>query len=363
MIDINAEYVQLARLALSGRQQDALMVVRRASRKFQSNYPDLHAQLKGLLSKIESDTSGSIRGSNPSSFASTESSSSMVFNNPDNTAQTKPVWNERIGREFIEIVQERNRSAELAEAGISPTRSLLLTGAPGVGKTMSARWLAQELGRPLVTLDLAAVMSSYLGQTGSNLKKVLTDHSQDGSVLFLDEFDAIAKKRDDLSDVGELKRLVNVLLQALDDWPADGMLIAATNHPEILDRAIWRRFDKVIEMPHPERNEIKALIIPRLKSLKVKNHIELANTISIIFNNRSFADLDNWITSVIRGSIINEKSIMDAFSDKISNETNHLDSPEKLELACSLIHSGLSQRKAAEITGIARDTIRKKMVI
>ncbi|MDU8428245.1 ATP-binding protein [Pseudomonas syringae pv. actinidifoliorum] len=361
MNDIYAEYVQLARLALSGRQQDALMVVRRATRKFQSDYPDLHSQLKIMLSKVDGDVSGSMRGSRPASFAPAESSPPMVFKNTTSAKIIQPVWNERIGRELNEIVQERERASELEEAGILPTRSLLLTGAPGVGKTMSAQWLAQELGRPLVTLDLATVMSSYLGQTGINLKKVITEHSHDGSVLFLDEFDAVAKKRDDAGDIGELKRLVNVLLQALDDWPANGMLIAATNHPEMLDRAVWRRFDKVIEMPYPERDEIKKFILPKLTSLKIKKHLELANTISIIFNNRSFADLDNWIKSVIRGSIINTKPLIDSFSDKISSEADNLDASKKLELACSLINSGVSQRKAAEITGIARDTIRKKM--
>lgn len=361
MNDIYAEYVQLARLALSGRQQDALMVVRRASRKFQSEYPELHSQLKTMLSKVESDSSGSIRGSQPSSFAPADNSSSMVFSDPTNAPVVQPIWNERVGRELTEIVQERERVSELEVVGILPTRSLLLTGAPGVGKTMSARWLAQELGRPLVTLDLAAVMSSYLGQTGNNLKKVIADHSKDGSVLFLDEFDAVAKKRDDSSDVGELKRLVNVLLQALDEWPASGMLIAATNHPEMLDRAIWRRFDKVIEMPDPEREEIRKFVAPKLKFLQIKNHVELANTISIIFNNRSFSELENWITSVARSSIITAIPMFDVFSEKISDEVDRLDTSEKIELACSLILSGLSQRKAADITGIARDTIRKKM--
>lgn len=361
MNDIHVEYVQLARLALSGRQQDALTVVRRASRKFQSEYPELHSQLKTMLSKVERDSSGSIRGTQPSSFAPAENSSSMVFSGQTSAPVVQPVWNERVGRELTEIVQEQERAAELEVVGLLPTRSLLLTGAPGVGKTMSARWLAQELGRPLVTLDLAAVMSSYLGQTGNNLKKVLADHSKDGSVLFLDEFDAVAKKRDDSSDVGELKRLVNVLLQALDDWPSSGMLIAATNHPEMLDRAIWRRFDKVIEIPYPEREEVRRFVAPKLKLLKINNHAEIANTISIIFNNRTFSDLENWMTSAARASVITAVPMIDALSERISSEVDRLDASDRLELACSLIHSGISQRKAAEITGIARDTIRKKM--
>ncbi|WLH74067.1 AAA family ATPase [Pseudomonas fluorescens] len=362
MNDIYAEYVQLARLALSGRQQDALLVVRRASRKFQSDYPDLHSQLKTVLSKAEGDHAGSIRGSTPSAFASQNQSSSMVFRNPSAKA-VQPIWNERVGRELNEIVLEREKAVELENAGIPPTRSLLLTGAPGVGKTMSAQWLAHKLGRPLVTLDLAAVMSSYLGQTGANLKSVLKEYSHEGALLFLDEFDAVAKKRDDASDIGELKRLVNVLLQALDEWPASGMLIAATNHPEILDRAIWRRFDRVIEIPLPQESEIVNFLIPRLKSLKIKKYNELSKTIAMVFDGRSFADLETWLTASARRAIITSSALAEVLLDGVCAEIQSSAAIDKIDFACNLVCSGLSQRKASEITGVARDTIRKKMSV
>jgi len=140
----------------------------------------------------------------------------------------------------------------LLKEGLAPARMLLFCGLPGTGKTMAAHWLAQELKLPLMTLNLATVMSSYLGKTGNNLKAVFDHAVARPCVLLLDEFDAIAKRRDDGSDVGELKRLVNVLLQALDDWPANSMLVAATNHGELLDPAVWRRFDVVINFEKPD---------------------------------------------------------------------------------------------------------------
>src|SRR5690606_32775240 len=107
--------------------------------------------------------------------------------------------------------------------------------------------------RPLLILDLASVMSSYLGRTGTNLRHVLDYAKSLDCVLLLDELDAIAKRRDDRGEIGELKRLVTVLLQQIDDWPPKSLLIAATNHADLLDPALWRRFDVTLEFPIPDR--------------------------------------------------------------------------------------------------------------
>jgi len=160
-----------------------------------------------------------------------------------------------------DVVEEYQKAELLTQAGVRPSRSILLSGPPGVGKTMTARWLAQEIGVPLVTMDLSTVVSSYLGSSGRNIKAVLDYAKSAPCVLLLDEFDAIAKKRDDDTDIGELKRVVNVVLLELDRWQEASLLVAATNHPQLLDSAVERRFDHHVTLELPgsrERSQIMA---------------------------------------------------------------------------------------------------------
>ena len=109
-------------------------------------------------------------------------------------------------------------------------------------------------------MDLATSISSYLGRSGQNIKHIFDYAKSFPSILLLDEIDAIAKRRDDASDLGELKRLVNVLLKELETWPSQSIIIAATNHPDLLDKAIWRRFDRTITFKTPEIGERKLLL-------------------------------------------------------------------------------------------------------
>ena len=162
--------------------------------------------------------------------------------------------------ELREVVEERHRAGELVAAGVPLTRTVLLTGPPGVGKSMTARWLALEFGVPLVSVNLAGVVSSFLGSSGRNIRSVL-EYAKSGScVLLLDEFDALAKRRDDESDIGELKRIVNVILLELDRWPENSLLVAATNHLQLLDEAVDRRFDRHLTIGLPGMRERSTIL-------------------------------------------------------------------------------------------------------
>lgn len=173
----------------------------------------------------------------------------------------RPIWAPEVGSVLEAIVNEWMNAGRLIEAGLNPSRTALLSGPPGVGKTLAAAYLAEQLNLPLVTLNLAAAVNSFLGKTGNNLVRVLAHAKAQPCVLLLDEFDAFAKRRDDGQDVGELKRVVNVLLQAIDEWPSTSLLVAATNHEELLDRAIFRRFDFWVRFPHSSQEQIEALLI------------------------------------------------------------------------------------------------------
>jgi len=177
--------------------------------------------------------------------------------NPDGTGL---VLDGTLIEELHEVVEERHRAGELASAGVALTRTLLLSGPPGVGKSMAARWLAQEIGVPLVSINLASVVSSFLGSSGRNIRSVLEYAKSGPCVLLLDEFDALAKRRDDESDIGELKRIVNVILLELDRWPQDSLLVAATNHLQLLDEAVDRRFDRHVEIGLPGAAERLAMV-------------------------------------------------------------------------------------------------------
>lgn len=148
----------------------------------------------------------------------------------------------------------------LDAAGVPRRNRILLYGPPGCGKTSTVEALANSLNRPLVTARVDGLMSSYLGETASNLRKLFDYASSDSYVLLLDEFDSLGKVRNDPSDHGELRRVVNAVLQQIDSYSGPSIIVAATNHPDVLDAALWRRFDVVAEMGLPDQHQIQSII-------------------------------------------------------------------------------------------------------
>lgn len=156
-----------------------------------------------------------------------------------------------IQRECKAIVVEHGRCSDLAAYGLAPRHKVLLHGAPGNGKTMLAEALAYELSVPFLRVKYGGLIDSHLGETGKNLQSILDYAKTAPCVLFLDEFDGIGMDRNDNRDVGEMRRITNQLLIAIERLPSSCVLVAATNADSLLDSALKRRFDFVIEVPAP----------------------------------------------------------------------------------------------------------------
>jgi hypothetical protein len=175
-----------------------------------------------------------------------------------------PVLPEQLERSIAALLEEWANAAKLRDAGVAPVTTALIFGAPGTGKTQLALWIAGQLSLPVVLARLDGLISSFLGTTSRNIGSLFAFAERYQCLLLLDEFDAIAKMRDDPQEVGEIKRVVNTLLQNLDNRRLAGPTIAITNHESLLDPAIWRRFDVQIGL-HVPPSSGRSMIIRRFE--------------------------------------------------------------------------------------------------
>jgi len=349
----------LARLALSGKPHDVTLFLNKAARRVRETDPAASEKLSAMVRAATSRSSALRREAGVPVPVDADSRLNLL-RIEHSTDAAKPVLTREVEAQIVGLVRERQSLDRLVASGILPTRSALFVGAPGVGKTMSARWIASELDLPLLILDLSAVMSSYLGRTGNNVRAVLDYAKRQDCILLLDEFDAIAKRRDDATEIGELKRLVTVLLQEIDEWPTNGILLAATNHPELLDPAIWRRFDMLVEFPKPRREEV-ASAIRSFFGLESDAAGEWADVLSILLDNTSFGEIEKRVSSLRRASVLDEVPLDDEIQRFIRARVADLPHSELMSLAERLAAvPGISQRAASEITGVSRMTIRKR---
>lgn len=214
-------------------------------------------------------------------------------------------------KEKLESVIAENRSTEkLYSYGLIPKRKILFCGSPGTGKTLSAKIMASVMGYPFVYVMFDSIVSSYLGETATNLRKIFDFIEQGKFVVLFDEFDIVGKKRDDPHEHGEIKRIVNNFMQMIDNYEGESILIAATNHQHLLDTAIWRRFDEIILFDIPDLTRREQLFNKYLRVLRRTDDftlIELAKKTA----NFSAADIAQVCQEALRKSIVHGKTEVD----------------------------------------------------
>lgn len=213
------------------------------------------------------------------------------------------ILNEKIKIVCNDLLEEHYRSDLLRSYGMEPRHRILLAGPPGNGKTSLAEALAESLSIPLFVVRYESLIGSYLGETSSRLKHIFEYSSSRRCVLFFDEFDTIGKERGDKHETGEIKRVVSSLLMQIDKLPSHVIIITASNHPELLDKAVWRRFQVKLFLPKPSEKEIEKLIRDTEKKLQKKFKFPVKMIASKLYG-ASFAEIQDFCDNITRKFIL-----------------------------------------------------------
>lgn len=215
-----------------------------------------------------------------------------------------------------ELVEEQHRADLLRSHNLEPRNRVLLAGPPGNGKTSLAEAIADALNAPFLVVRYEAIIGSYLGETAQRIGQVFEHARSRQCVLFFDEFDAIAKERGDLHETGEIKRVVSSLLLQIDALPTYVVVVTASNHPELLDRAVWRRFQIRLELPMPKQGQIEQWF--KRFEKRTGHTLGLSSrTLAQSLKGLSFAEVEDFGTDVVRRIALNQP---DADAKKIAGQ-------------------------------------------
>lgn len=266
--------------------------------------------------------------SNVTALARSEAASGLLYERIPERRLTELVLPALVRRAISELVEEHHRRDLLRSHGVEPRHRVMLVGPPGGGKTSLAEAVASELAVPLLTVRYEGLIGSFLGETAARMETLFEAVRVRPSVLFFDEFDTVAKERGDTHETGEIKRVVSSLLLQVDRLPSHVVVIAATNHPELLDRAAWRRMQLRLLLPNPTR----AAKVEWLNGWSARSGVDLGvspRTIADRLPNVSFAELEEFALDVQRRVILSgpepdrrqaSQLVLDQWSSRVEPE-------------------------------------------
>lgn len=211
-----------------------------------------------------------------------------------------------LSEQIQRVIREQRHAGKILDHGLSPRRKLLLVGPSGTGKTLTASVLAGELGFPLLQVRLDGLITKYMGETAAKLRQIFDATGRTRGVYFFDEFDAIGSQRGLANDVGEIRRVLNSFLLMIEQDHSHSLIIAATNHPDILDPALFRRFDDVLHYELPDKSQVAGLLQTRLAGATVKQ-VEWQSLADLALG-LNYAEITRAVNEVLKDALIHRRS-------------------------------------------------------
>lgn len=260
-----------------------------------------------ILSKRIANSLASISNGNGHKFSTSTAQKENLFYeiSPERTLQS--LFLAKVVREQVrDLIEEQHRSELLHAHNLTARNRILLAGPPGNGKTSLAEALATELMAPLVVIRYEGLIGSYLGETASRLQQIIDYAKTQRCVLFIDEFETIGKERGDTNETGEIKRIVSSLLLQIDSLPDYVVVVAASNHPELLDKAVWRRFQIRLELSTPTRDQISKFITSISERTKTMFGLSPETIAKKLFG-ANYAEIEEVCLTIVRKTILTQE--------------------------------------------------------